>query len=224
MTPSWSKDGLPVDTVIDGLREDSIRRSYERRVASMKRSPIRFGAASDGMVSSDGMGTVRSEITERRPWAVSDSAVRVIVEVGHTAYKPRLQTDEELSERFATEQDLADLQRRVAKGIEADAAASSSEVHAVMRVEGPDLASLNERIALSSTADNWLRTFGLFLPKRVREEEVGDAMETIVQILTDPTYPNPRRAVFWKIASTMFWLAVNTVRHFCAAVRGTKAE
>ncbi len=68
------------------------------------------------------------------------------------------------------------------------------------------------------------RWIGILLPKRIRDEEIGDALEDLHRIINDPNSPNIRRAVRWKIISTWFWLAWRVVTRVSAAIRGRSAS
>jgi hypothetical protein len=81
-----------------------------------------------------------------------------------------------------------------------------------------------DRFRAARAARSAFRWIGIFLPRRIRDEEIGDALEDIQKIIRDPNCPNVRRAVRWKIVSTSFWLVWHGVRHVSASIRGKKAE
>ena len=56
---------------------------------------------------------------------------------------------------------------------------------------------------------DWLE---LFFPKRVIDEEVGDALEVIDKIVADPECSKRSLKIFLKVVTTIFWVAVNSVR------------
>ena len=87
-----------------------------------------------------------------------------------------------------------------------------------------DMTIAKERVRAARAAESAFRWVGILLPKRIRDEEIGDALEDINRILRDPTCPNVLKAVRWKIASTWFWLAVHALGRIGAAIRGRKAE
>jgi hypothetical protein len=64
----------------------------------------------------------------------------------------------------------------------------------------------------------------VLLPKRVTNEEIGDALELIHRIANDPTCTRPRLKIFLKTVSTVFFLFLNAFRHFKSSVQGKKAE
>jgi len=70
-------------------------------------------------------------------------------------------------------------------------------------------------------ASRWFQFLELLLPQRIRDEEIGDALEEIAALVE-------RSAGRWqirlKIASTTFWLLINAVREVSSAVRGKKSE
>jgi hypothetical protein len=74
-----------------------------------------------------------------------------------------------------------------------------------------------ESMVRAGSAFRWI---GILLPKRIRDEEVGDALEDIQRIMCDPSCPNVRRAVRWKIVSTWFWLLWHAVGRIRAAIWG----
>lgn len=51
------------------------------------------------------------------------------------------------------------------------------------------------------------------LPKRISDEEIGDALELIARFVAEG---RPRRFIYLKIATTIFWVLVHTVRDWIA--------
>lgn len=80
-----------------------------------------------------------------------------------------------------------------------------------------------ERAKAIRAVETGFRWIEYLLPKRIRNEEVGDAAEDIQWILRDPNCPNVRKAIWSKIVSTWFWLAVHAVGRISAAILGKKA-
>jgi hypothetical protein len=80
-----------------------------------------------------------------------------------------------------------------------------------------------ERKDAIQLAEKSLRWVQVLLPKRIRDEEIGDALEDLHSIINDPTCPDVRRAVRWKIISTSFWLLWHAVRHVSSSILGKKA-
>jgi hypothetical protein len=64
--------------------------------------------------------------------------------------------------------------------------------------------------------------FELVLPKRLRSEEIGDAVEIVNRIAVAPTCPHRGLKIAVKVASTIVWLLVNSVREVMSAVWGKK--
>ena len=83
-------------------------------------------------------------------------------------------------------------------------------------LELPNQRLVQERLG---TVEKVFRVVELFAPKRVTDEELGDAREEI-NALVDR---NARACEVWlKVASTIGWLAVNVARHLFAAVKGKR--
>ena len=74
-----------------------------------------------------------------------------------------------------------------------------------------------ESMVRAQSAFRWI---GILLPKRIRDEEIGDALQDIQRIMCDPSCPNVRRAVRWKIVSTWFWLVWHAVGRIRSAILG----
>ena len=72
------------------------------------------------------------------------------------------------------------------------------------------------------TVEGGFRWIGYLLPERIRNEEIGDALEDIHRIINDPACPNVYRAVRWKIISTWFWLFWHAVGRISAAILGKR--
>ena len=77
--------------------------------------------------------------------------------------------------------------------------------------------------ARSSRVRDQLKWVQILLPRRIRDEEIGDALEDLHRIVNDPTCPNVRRAVRWKVVTTWFWVIVHAVRNVTSAILGKKA-
>ena len=58
--------------------------------------------------------------------------------------------------------------------------------------------------------DETFRFISRLMPKRVSDEEIGDALELIAEQLQRSTTCWP---VCWIVATTLFWLVVNTARY-----------
>lgn len=67
-----------------------------------------------------------------------------------------------------------------------------------------------------------LGLLGLFVPKRLSSDEIGDAVESLYIMARDPGCPRWRMWV--KVATTWFWVAINAVREIRSAWGGKKAE
>ena len=93
----------------------------------------------------------------------------------------------------------------------------------VARLRG-NMLLVRERTQAIQQSQEAFRWNGVLLPKRIRDEEIGDAIEDLQRIINDPTIPNVRRAVRWKIISTWFWLIVHAVGRITAAIFGKKAS
>lgn len=86
-----------------------------------------------------------------------------------------------------------------------------------------DMKLAKDRVRAARAAQSSFRWISLLLPKRIRDEEIGDALEDVARLLRDPRCPNICRAVRWKIVSTWFWLVMHAVGRIGAAIRGMKA-
>lgn len=69
--------------------------------------------------------------------------------------------------------------------------------------------------------DRTFRFVSLLVPKRLANEEIGDALE----VITEHFKRSPKRwPVYLKLVTTIFWIAVNTIRYLLASLKGSKAE
>jgi hypothetical protein len=75
--------------------------------------------------------------------------------------------------------------------------------------------------ARSATVFAWLE---VLFPPRVTREEIGDALELIHRIATDPTCRRPHAMIYAKMVSTVFWVVVNSLRQIISSVLGKKSE
>ena len=74
-------------------------------------------------------------------------------------------------------------------------------------------------------AKSILAILELFIPSRMRNEEVGDAIEIINRRLADPSCRRPWLIAALLVLSTFFWVSINAVRYALAGtIRGKKAE
>ncbi|HVF58250.1 MAG TPA: hypothetical protein VNJ70_00315 [Thermoanaerobaculia bacterium] len=74
----------------------------------------------------------------------------------------------------------------------------------------------------SSTLDirrsiNIVDALSLFVPPRLAEEEIGDAIERVRDLVR---LGRPRWHVWLKVATTVFWVCLNSLREITSAVRG----
>ena len=70
---------------------------------------------------------------------------------------------------------------------------------------------------MTATSLRWIEAL---VPKRIRNEEIGDALQDLHDMITDPNRRHVRWAVRWKIVSTWFWLLWHAVGRISAAIRG----
>jgi hypothetical protein len=71
-------------------------------------------------------------------------------------------------------------------------------------------------------AERWLSLIELLVPRRLRQEEIGDARE-IIRRLAAEGHPGWQRCVTVKVISTSFWVLVNAVRDLAAGIFGQKS-
>jgi hypothetical protein len=74
----------------------------------------------------------------------------------------------------------------------------------------------------SSTLDirrsiNILDSLSLFVPRRLAEEEIGDALERVQYLAR---LGRPRWQIWLKVATSVFWVCLNSLREIISAVRG----
>jgi hypothetical protein len=78
------------------------------------------------------------------------------------------------------------------------------------------------RASIVQEVESSFRFVDLLVPKRISNEEIGDAVECINAMLIDPTCKHSR--IWLKVVTTWFWVAINGVRNFTSAFMGKKAE
>lgn len=64
---------------------------------------------------------------------------------------------------------------------------------------------------------NVLDSLSLLVPRRLAEEEIGDALERVRNLVR---LGRPRWHVWLKVATTVFWVCLNSLREITSAVRG----
>lgn len=70
----------------------------------------------------------------------------------------------------------------------------------------------NKRTHARTVAVRILGGIAAFVPKRLRNEEIGDALEYLAAA------DCPRWAIYVKLISTLFWVGVNAIREFRSSV------
>ncbi len=80
----------------------------------------------------------------------------------------------------------------------------------------------NEKAVALEAAARWLGVIELLVPARLRQEEIGDALEVIQRVAADGQPRWPWRVAV-KVASTAFWVLVNAVREMAAGLLGRKS-
>lgn len=78
------------------------------------------------------------------------------------------------------------------------------------------------RTTIVGKVESSFRLVDLLVPKRLSNEEIGDAVECINRMLMDPAY-KPWK-IWLKVATTWIWIAVNAVRNVASALTGKRAE
>ena len=73
----------------------------------------------------------------------------------------------------------------------------------------------------ASRALSWLE---VVFPKRVLNEEIGDALEVISRIARDPRSSHRAVKIALKVVTTTFWVVVNSVRVISSSLFGKKVE
>jgi hypothetical protein len=82
----------------------------------------------------------------------------------------------------------------------------------------------DRQVAIEQARSTFRLSELLPLPKRLRDEEIGDAMEVINKIAADQTCPNRGRKIVLKLITAYFWLLVNSAREVFGAFRGKKSS
>jgi hypothetical protein len=83
---------------------------------------------------------------------------------------------------------------------------------------------MENRFHASKTLDQacaLLDSVELLVPPRIRDEELGDAREIVYRLVREGA---PRWKIFLKVATTFFWVGVNTIREVIAGLAGQKAK
>lgn len=62
-----------------------------------------------------------------------------------------------------------------------------------------------------------LECLALTVPRRIAEEDLGDALECIYLLRL---LGRPRWKTWLKVAATVFWVLINSLREITSAVRG----
>lgn len=88
------------------------------------------------------------------------------------------------------------------------------------RVLPPDRAQ--RRTTTFERAESVFNFIALVVPRRMRSEEIGDALEMIHAMTGDPTCPSWR--VWLKVASSCFWVVLNALRSVRSVIIGKKAD
>jgi hypothetical protein len=77
------------------------------------------------------------------------------------------------------------------------------------------------RAAQARQVFDWLE---VVFPRRVTSEEIGDALETIHGLATDPACSRPGLKIAVKTVTTIFWVVLNSIRLISSSILGKKAE
>lgn len=64
-----------------------------------------------------------------------------------------------------------------------------------------------------------LDTVSLLVPRRLADEEIGDALEEIYRLVRED---RPQLKVWLKVCSTVFWIGINSLREIVASLLGRK--
>ncbi len=83
-------------------------------------------------------------------------------------------------------------------------------------------AGYDERTLMLARATRWLKLAELLVPARLRQEEIGDALEVINRIVAAGE-PGWGKRVVTKVISTFFWVLVNAVRELAVGIFGKKS-
>jgi hypothetical protein len=98
----------------------------------------------------------------------------------------------------------------------ADRAVRTSVKSLVRELAGSRRASKNAETAMA-----WLE---VIFPKRVASEEIGDALELIHRLESDPACRHRDAKIYVKVVSTVLCLLVNSVRYVASSMIGKNAE
>jgi hypothetical protein len=77
------------------------------------------------------------------------------------------------------------------------------------------------RAAQARQVFDWLE---VVFPRRVTSEEIGDALEIIHGLATDPECSRPGLKIAVKTVTTIFWVVLNSIRLISSSILGKKAE
>jgi sigma-70-like protein len=93
------------------------------------------------------------------------------------------------------------------------------EVKALMQPESPSEETLHAdaRPILWARASGFFDTISVFIPGRIADEDLGDALEDIHRRLCAG---QRSWRIYCKIASTAFWIAINSLREILGALGG----
>ncbi|WP_438005059.1 hypothetical protein WME89_40945 [Sorangium sp. So ce321] len=110
-------------------------------------------------------------------------------------------------------------------GVRADNARQSERTETLARVheQHPWIARLPvERVARAQrvmlSIEYVASVLVLCMPKRIVDEEIGDACEVIVEHFRRSPAPSP---VYVKLVTTVFWVLIHAIGHFVSQARGS---
>jgi hypothetical protein len=81
--------------------------------------------------------------------------------------------------------------------------------------------SVSVKAAQARQVFDWLE---VVFPRRVTSEEIGDALEIIHGLATDPECSRPGLKIAVKTVTTIFWVVLNSIRLISSSILGKKAE
>jgi hypothetical protein len=92
------------------------------------------------------------------------------------------------------------------------------------RIQGVSAGKPRPVDEMVARADSTFRLLDAVLPKRLVDEDIGDALEAMNRVAKDPRYKYPRLVIRVRFVVTLVCVALNWVRYVCASVLGKKAE
>jgi hypothetical protein len=107
--------------------------------------------------------------------------------------------------------------RRVQKDLEAIERAKTTALEYTERLYRSKLRAKPRGVRTERAAAYAFDALSMLVPKRISNEEIGDAMEQVQAMVLAR---RPRWFIYMKIVTTFFWVFVHTLLHYAAQVAG----